>query len=493
MNDERLEREVRAALLEDDPGPVGSGLRARIAAVPDDAKLRRRLVRPPRVSRLMASAAAVAAVVLVSATLVIGLGARRTSIGPAPSVLPSVAPTSPAPSASSTLTPTPSGLSAVPGPWNGLRWSAPLVLPGASGASTVVDVATLNGQLFAVGHVQAVGGPDQVTFWRSSDGTTWTLLARGGATFADAWVDLVATPSGLVAWGWVGQPVCPAPGGGTCGPAFWTSSDAITWTRVADASTFAGASIHSLASGPNGLVAVGETGWDKPAIWVSDSAATWQRLALPASVFADAHFNDVRATPAGYVLAGGTGSMSVSVTGGPASTVSKVAAGWWSPDGRTWMKATVTSAAETGSSLGLISVGAHGMVANGTAAGGKDGAAWTSPDGRNWTPIAAGYFGAPAASPGVPTLPSFTLADDGTHLIAVGVADQLALRMWTSSDGIAWQPLPFVGATETLPLWPGDPTRPWFDRAFVVPDGLVVIGHTSSSLQPTVWHVAALP
>ncbi|HEY5434774.1 MAG TPA: hypothetical protein VIK13_06045, partial [Candidatus Limnocylindrales bacterium] len=112
MNDERLEREVRAALLEDDPGPVRSGLRARIAAVPDDAALPHGLGRSPRVSRLMASAAAVAAVVLVSATLVIGLGARRTSVGPAPSVLPAVVPVSPAPSAapsaSPALTPTPS-------------------------------------------------------------------------------------------------------------------------------------------------------------------------------------------------------------------------------------------------------------------------------------------------------------------------------------------------------------------------------------------------
>ena len=100
MNDEKLEREMRAALLEDDPGPVGGDLRARVSAVPDDVALRHRLVRRPRVSRLMASAAAVAAVVLVSATLVIGLGTRRTSVGPAPSVLPSVVPVSPTPSAS---------------------------------------------------------------------------------------------------------------------------------------------------------------------------------------------------------------------------------------------------------------------------------------------------------------------------------------------------------------------------------------------------------
>jgi hypothetical protein len=492
MNDEKLEREMRAALLEDDPGPVGGDLRARVSAVPDDVALRHRLVRRPRVSRLMASAAAVAAVVLVSATLVIGLGARRTSVGPAPSVLPSVAPISPALSPSSAPTPSPSGLSPVPGPWNGLRWSAPFALPDGTSFGAVTS---FNGQLFVVGRVPAAGGQGELAFWRSSDGTTWTLLASGGAALADApmFPNLVATPDGLLAWGFVSPGHCPVPSGGPCGPAFLMSSDGVTWTRVADAPTFAGASIQALASGSHGLVAVGDTGWGNPAIWVSDTGATWQRLALPGAVFADAHFSTVRATSTGYVLAGGTGSMSVSVTGGPPASMSKVAAGWWSADGRTWAKATVTRAAETGSSLGTISVGSHGLVAVGARADGRDYAAWTSPDGRVWTPIAPGYYGAPAASPGVPTLPSFTLADDGTHLIAVGEGDQRALRMWTSSDGIAWQPLPLSGATDSLPVWPGDPTRPWFDRAFVVPDGLVVIGHLNSSLQESVWHVAALP
>jgi hypothetical protein len=185
--------------------------------------------------------------------------------------------------------------------------------------------------------------------------------------------------------------------------------------------------------------------------------------------------------------------LSASVTGGPMAIVPKVAAGWWSPDGRTWTKATVAHAAETGSSLGTISVGAHGLVAVGARADGRDHAAWTSPDGRTWTPIAAGYIAAPATSTGVATLPSDMIVDDGTHLVAVAVNEQLGLQVWTSSDGVAWQPLPFSGATDTLPLWPGAQTGPVFDRAFGVPDGLVVIGHSNSSLQETVWHVAALP
>jgi hypothetical protein len=65
--------------------------------------------------------------------------------------------------------------------------------------------------------------------------------------------------------------------------------------------------------------------------------------------------------------------------------------------------------------------------------------------------------------------------------------------MWTSSDGVTWRPLSLSGATDAIPLWPGDPTRPTIDRAFVVPDGLVVTGYPGASSQLPVWHVTALP
>jgi hypothetical protein len=146
-----------------------------------------------------------------------------------------------------------------------------------------------------------------------------------------------------------------------------------------------------------------------------------------------------------------------------------------------------------GLTLGAVFVGSRGLVAVGSRSGGEESVAWTSADGRSWQPIVPGHFGAPPVSPGVPTLPSVTISDDGTHLVAVGVADQLAVRMWVSSDGVTWQPLPFSGATDTVPAWPGDPSRPTIDRTFVAPDGLVVIGYSGASLQVPVWHVTALP
>jgi hypothetical protein len=371
-------------------------------------------------------------------------------------------------------------------------------VPGVfSDAAAVWNVVAFDGQLFAVGLRDTPDGSSPVAFWRSADGITWAPLARDEATFADAQeASLVATSSGLVAWGTAGGGTCSGQGEGqvicTRMPVLvWTSPDGEHWTRIADASMFEGASVSTITDGPAGLVAVGDTGWDRPAIWVSADGTRWRRLSLPAAVFAGAHFSSVRATASGYVLAGGTGTQRVSVTGGEPSNQTVEPAGWWSPDGRTWTKAIVERVGEHGSNLGSISVGADGLVAVGYGSGGHEGVAWTSADGRAWQPIAPGYFGAPPAAPGVPTLPSFTISDDGTHLVAVGVAEGLALRMWTSSDGVTWRPLSFSGATDAIPLWPGDPMQPMFDRAFVVPDGLVITATPGRSAQIPVWQVIA--
>ena len=496
MNDERLERELRDALLLDEPGPVPDGLRARLATVPDEVPLRNRVTRSANASRLLASIAAVAAVIVVGATILIAVGLRGTTVGPTPSVPASLGSASPSPSAGSpAVAPSASAPVAVAGEWSGLAWSAPLAL---SDATSVYDIVPFDGGLVAVGQVAGASGSSDVAVWRSSDGTEWAPLARGGSTFAGAQaVHIAVTSGGLVAWGTIGEPVCTGSGEGTtCEPVpvmIWTTSDAITWTRVADLSAFAGATIRAVAEGPLGLAAVGDTGWDEPAIWVSDAGASWQRLALPSSVFKDAHFTDVRATTSGYVVAGGTGTVPSPGVGGPPSSTSKVAAGWWSADGRTWAKATVKRTGNTGTSLGADSIGARGMVAVGSATGGKIGTAWTSPDGRSWSPIAPGYGGAPAVSPGIPTLPSFTLSDDGSHIVAVGPGDGSGVQTWGSSDGVAWQPLDPSGAVDTLPVWPGDGSRPSFDRAILVPGGLEVIGsQTGDSPYVPVWHVSAV-
>lgn len=430
---------------------------------------------------------------LLGPMLVIGVAACSAappSVRPNPSVHPSATSShGPAVSASTEIAACPTSPAAA---WDRLCWSTPITL---ANALFIDDVVTFEGHLFAVGAARSTDGTQEAALWRSDDGATWTLLAQGGATFADAQVGrLYATPSRLVASGSVGEPDCTGQGAAmTCGPLpemLWTSPDGVTWTRIADVSMFAGATISAVTYGPQGLLAVGDTGWDKPAIWVSDTGAAWKPISLLATTFAHAHFSDVRTTASGYVLAGGIGGQPP-LGGGVLPESTAVAAAWWSPDGRTWTQAPVERAGGLGTSLGHISVGAHGFVAVGSESGGKRASAWISNDGRSWRPVALLYAGAPSAAPGQPTLPSMSVCDDGAHLVGLDVNDQLVLRLWISSDGVTWHLLPSYGATEAIPMSPGETEHARYSNVFLVPDGLIVSGYGPQGSPVLIWHVIA--
>jgi hypothetical protein len=433
----------------------------------------------------------VAASAFACTTAVSSPSERRPSLATSPSVSLSPTATSAALAASSTA---PSATSHPNGAWTGLSWSAPSAFPDAS---SIDDIVAWNGKLIAVGRIQN-GGTSDAAIWDSDNGgTAWTRLGTDATTFADSQISgLETTPSGLVAWGWVGQPVCAGQGEGMiCGPTpvmLWTSPDGVSWKRIADVSMFKGATIGGVTLGAQGLIAVGDTGWKEPAIWVSATGAAWQRLTLPAGTFKDANFSDVRATSSGCVLAGGIGN-SAPTSGGVSGADTGTAAVWWSPDGRTWSAGTVTRAEGVGTSLGRIFLGAGGMVGVGSASGGKSATAWTSTEGRTWLPIANAelYAGVPTPAPGAPSIPSFSISDDGTNLLAVGVGDHLAISMWVSTDGLTWQQLLFSGLTDSIPHWPGD-QGPTISTAYLVPDGLIVIGQQGASSQIQLWRVTAL-
>lgn len=498
MSEERLDQEVRAALEQDDPGPVPDRLRTRLAGIPDQMDLRphRRWTEVPR---LVASLAAVVALALVGALVVLALLGQRAGVGPAtspsitpgPSLTSSHGPTSSVtPSPAPSVTTTSSVTVPVPGPWSGLRWSSPAAFPSPLGFDSLV---TYHGALYAIGQVH-VGSVAEAAVWRSTDGLAWTLLTKGGAMFASAGtLNLVATPTGLVAWGQDGEPVCSAPGAGqSCGPTpemVWTSPDGITWTKAPGFGALVDASIGSITSGPAGLVAEGSDSSGAPAIWTSSTGASWNRESLPVALFPAAAFTDVRATATGYVLAGAVNVTSPYPWG--------VAAAWWSTDGHTWTSVSVSRQNGLGVNLGQIFVGADGLVAVGEAsAGSKTATAWSSTDGHAWTPMAAGYTGAPSPAPGEPVLPSFQIFDDGSHLVATDSGSG-TVGWWGSTDGTTWQPLALSGATATTPVQQGDPAPATsrFDQAFVVPGGLVAVsaGSGSPTAPGQVWVATAEP
>jgi hypothetical protein len=497
MKDQQLERDIRAALLRDEPPAMSVDLRRRVAEIPGRTVPSPAGRRPLRLSTFVGPARALVALAAVVALVAALVYLRGSNVGPAPSgraSSPVGASSTPGATASATGMASASATASAPAAWRGLEWSTPGTLQDAF---SVTDVVAWHGELVAVGLVRGATAEGQVAFWRSTDGKAWTRMSVNAAAFDSSSVNaLVATPSRLVAWGWAGEPVCIGEGAGTtCEPRpamIWTSANGLTWTWI-DPSPFKGATIVGVASDGRGLIAAGYLSWSEPAIWTSTTGSTWQRQSLSPATFQGAHFSDVRAMGAGYFLAGSVGgSEPGGVRGGTTggSSAEGVAAAWRSPDGLTWTAAPVQRSGDVGVSLGTIHVGASGMVAVGSASGGNIGAAWSSTDGRSWQPLGLAYYGAAPAPTGVPTLPALGVADDGTHLVAYGHGSS-GLAMWLSSDGATWQPLPFSGALDAVPEAPGETPGASVAGVFVVPDGLVVVGQAGSATQVPIWHVLA--
>ncbi len=296
---------------------------------------------------------------------------------------------------------------------------------------------------------------------------------------------VVPTSAGLLALGYADTVPCTAEGeGSTCPPepiAMWTSVDGTSWSRQPTPSVFEdGAEVTGLASGPGGLIAVGDRGFDRPRIWTSPDGSTWQRLHLTADVFRKAHFLDVAAIPGGWLIVGATGGTPPTGSAIVDPNGSRGAA-WLSADGRTWTRAKV---AGHGPQVELRSVyqGADGLAALGTREGGKAGTLWTSQVGRRWSL-------APSTSGSHPTWP---IAADGERIIGESYVDGDYYSFSVSGDGKTWRALANLGETATMPRWPGPSGAPSVDSAFLLPDGVVFMGMDNDG-RTIIWHATGVP
>ena len=403
-------------------------------------------------------------VAVVAATLVSGgaFGASPSPTGPAPSAMPST-------------------LTAPPTDWGGLAWHAPVPAPDGF----MREVIPFGDGFVAVGAVQ---GSDRTSAaaWISADGSTWERTLLAGRAGGYAQIDQVVTTStGLVAMGSAGVERCTGSGegGGRCQPlpiAFWTSADGRTWTRLPTSTAFDGAEVTGFASGPGGLIAVGDRGFAQPHLWTSTDGSTWQSQSLDPTVFGKAHFGTVAPFPGGWLIAGSTGGTPPGPGGGAESGNGSKGAVWVSPDGATWHAATVTGQG-SGTELRELYAGSDGLIAVGSLEGDKTGALWTSADGETWSLAPADDYG---------SYHTFPMATDGQRIAGDSYAQRDKISFAVSADGLAWRTLADLGATDTKPEWSGTEHGAWADSAVVLPDGVLFIGEANG--KPVTWRADAV-
>jgi hypothetical protein len=467
MNDERLERQIRAA-LERDARPLPPSLRARVSAIPDEFPRRHRL---PRLTQLFTAAAAVAALVVLAAAALVLVGLHNATVGPAASPSSSAPATAPAVVAPASPTVSPAtGWTAVSSPAlagvsltdivpveggflalgttsspvaehvlisaNGRDWTreSPIITP--PGPAGIAAVTPAGSGLIGVGSTGYSCSTGKAAVFTSSDGMVWAAVnlpapATGQSYAADM---IVAGPAGYVVLG--GYEGCVG-GSGTRGsaaplntPLLWRSTDGQHWTFVRFPET--NVNIVTLAAGGPGFLLGGDRHVGSQldaAIWTSRDGVTWTASnPLPDNQ--------------------GTG------TGGPMQ-VNAIAAGpdrilaasgrtgyqrqgriWSSQDGVTWQKVANLSAQDPRAySLAWTPAGFVMAALGGDTPGEYSLVIRSSPDGASWTTL----FSLPPADSAVSGI-----ASDGDAIVIVGTSGQNGLVV-TGSVGAA----PTRGSTGT--------------------------------------------
>ena len=274
------------------------------------------------------------------------------------------------------------------------------------------------------------------------------------------------TPTDLQLWDVIaGGPGFIAVGGGfeagqeVGTAAIWVSEDGRTWQSVALLGDAATGIPRSITATPDGYVAVGSGCCpDRAAVWLSSDGLAWERLPDQPG-FADAAMLGVTWMDDGLVAVGC--SAQLECFGGLS---------WTSSDGRTWslpVALDLLPVAVSATTAGTLAVGSSEPY-EGSAA-----LAMTI-DGSDWS---ASSIIAPSGSlDAAIDTPMGILAVGGTTDPRNGRAVTLA---FTSSDGLAWEPLEGQGLE-----------RIWVEDITAAPDGWLLTGWStkrSGQLPATLW------
>jgi hypothetical protein len=267
-------------------------------------------------------------------------------------------------------------------------WRRVTTLPAPEGSSVAAAVATAEAGILAVGT-----NGRAAAVWNSPDGATWTmesLPAPAGVGATELLTAVTRANGGYLAGGY--QESAAAVRSAT----FWRSSDGVTWSRVTAPLPPGPSEVTGLTAGRDGdtVVAVGISGDERrgsAAVWRStDSGVDWQAVSSPS--LSGGRMLAVAAGGPGFAAVGETTDQ----TGAAAWT--SVDGSIWTP------APEQPALANGGLQMVMTAVAADGtgLVASGWKADAGNGSAvvWRSPDGNAWTrfPQDATFSGAGMAA-----------------------------------------------------------------------------------------------
>ncbi|MEE9299380.1 MAG: hypothetical protein V3V29_10160 [Acidimicrobiia bacterium] len=334
------------------------------------------------------------------------------------------------------------------------------VLEGSSFEHNWMTSVVVGGPGLVAGGAAFDGYYHDAAVWTSPDGRTWERVGDDPAVFGDEAstnefggvlpdanqliTDLVSGPLGLVAVGAEGKP-------GDLDAAVWVSPDGLTWERVPhDEEVFGGEgdqTMRSVVQTSDGVVAVGASG-GHAAVWVSSDGRAWIRARIN-SAASSSELNDIAFAGGGLVAVGGVGlDWDNSGLGGWTPRPTAEPAMWFSTDGTVWNRvpdptAEGQSGEPSAGSLTVIAAGRRGVVVIGAGPVGP--VVWTSQDGSEWHALDAEFLDESTTFHAVVD----DLAWDGDRLVAVGGFRgttpgfgwaPIRVAIWVSVDGgTTWQ------------------------------------------------------
>ncbi|MGZ6328979.1 MAG: hypothetical protein ACXWN2_09790 [Candidatus Limnocylindrales bacterium] len=262
----------------------------------------------------------------------------------------------------------------------------------------------------------ALGQGDHPFVLTSSDGRAWRREDLPAAEFFSGMLDAVPVGGGWAAVGFdQGLSAVNAVLADTCaditptGAAAWTSQDGSRWTRAPTTAAMRGVGMVGIASGPAGLVAVGDydiAPWS--ATWTSSDGIRWSR-ALQSKASQAGRMNSISAFGSGFLAVGTSGCEGA---GEPIA--------WTSPDGRSWI---AHGLALGDGEMSRVEANATGAVALGSS-GDQSPRVWVTADGAAWEAVQID---------GPQTLNDLAVTPTGTYLVAGDGG------IWSSSDGRTWR------------------------------------------------------